>query len=122
MIVFDASTLVSTTFRGRGVPAQALAKAVNTDRLAISLATLAELIRVLHRPSLDRFVDPPQRDDLLAVLAARAIVCSPGDRVTDCRDPNDNIYLELALAAGAHAIVSSDADLLMLHPWRGIRI
>lgn len=29
---------------------------------------------------------------------------------------------ELALAAGAHTIVSSDADLLVLDPWRGIRI
>jgi predicted nucleic acid-binding protein len=31
-------------------------------------------------------------------------------------------YLELALAASAGIIVSSDADLLDLDPWRGIRI
>jgi hypothetical protein len=43
-------------------------------------------------------------------------------RVTDCRDPKDNKYLELALAAGAETIVSSDDDLLVLHPWRGVRI
>jgi len=42
--------------------------------------------------------------------------------VTDCRDPKDNKYLELALAAGASVIVSSDDDLLVLNPWRGIRI
>ena len=46
----------------------------------------------------------------------------PRDQVTDCRDPKDNKYLELALAAGAHFIVSSDDDLLVLDPWRGIRI
>jgi predicted nucleic acid-binding protein len=34
----------------------------------------------------------------------------------------DNKYLELALAAGAEIIVSSDDDLLVLHPWRGKRI
>jgi predicted nucleic acid-binding protein len=42
--------------------------------------------------------------------------------VTDCRDPKDNLHLELALAAKAERIVSSDADLLVLHPWRGVRI
>ena len=33
-----------------------------------------------------------------------------------------NKYLELALAAGAETIVSSDDDLLVLDPWRGVRI
>ena len=47
---------------------------------------------------------------------------SPSERVADCRDAKDNKYLELALAAGAWAIVSGDADLLALHPWRGVRI
>jgi predicted nucleic acid-binding protein len=42
--------------------------------------------------------------------------------VADCRDAKDDKYLELALAAGAWAIVSGDADLLVLHPWRGVRI
>lgn len=42
--------------------------------------------------------------------------------VTDCRDNADNKYLELALAAQASTIVSSDRDLLVLHPWRGIPI
>jgi predicted nucleic acid-binding protein len=42
--------------------------------------------------------------------------------VSDCRDAKDDKYLELALAAGADMIVSSDEDLLVLHPWRGIPI
>ncbi len=32
------------------------------------------------------------------------------------------MYLELASAAGADAIVSGDEDLLVLHPWRGIPV
>jgi predicted nucleic acid-binding protein len=39
-----------------------------------------------------------------------------------CRDPKDNQFLALALAAEADALVSSDEDLLVLHPWRGIAI
>ena len=40
----------------------------------------------------------------------------------DCRDAKDNRYLELALAARAAAIVSGDEDLLVLDPWRGVRV
>jgi predicted nucleic acid-binding protein len=41
-----------------------------------------------------------------------------GRRCGDCRDGKDNRYLELGLAAGATAIVSSNEDLLVLNPWR----
>jgi uncharacterized protein len=46
----------------------------------------------------------------------------PSERVADCRDPKDDRYLELALAAGAAFIISSDDDLIVLHPWRGVSI
>jgi predicted nucleic acid-binding protein len=39
-----------------------------------------------------------------------------------CRDPNDDHILALALVAQADVIVSSDHDLLVLHPWRGFPI
>ena len=44
------------------------------------------------------------------------------EAVQVCRDPKDNKYLELALVSSAHTIISSDNDLLTLHPWRGVRI
>ena len=47
---------------------------------------------------------------------------TPTERVADCRDAKDDKYLELALAARAAVIVSGDADLLVLHPWRGVRV
>jgi len=37
-------------------------------------------------------------------------------------NPRDNKFLALALIADADAIISSDNDLLTLHPWRGIPI
>jgi putative PIN family toxin of toxin-antitoxin system len=51
-----------------------------------------------------------------------AIWFDPAARVRECRDPKDDKYLELALASGAETIVSSDDDLLVLNPWRGVRI
>ena len=63
----------------------------------------------------------PDRGRILDIIGA-ALRLEPMERVADCRDRKDNKYLELALAAGASIIVSSDDDLLVLDPWRGIRI
>ena len=46
----------------------------------------------------------------------------PSGQVADCRDAKDNRYLEPALAAKAKVIVSSDNDLLVLNPPRGIPV
>ncbi|MDP1656717.1 MAG: putative toxin-antitoxin system toxin component, PIN family [Hylemonella sp.] len=39
-----------------------------------------------------------------------------------CRDPKDNMFLALVQACDADALISSDADLLVLHPWQGVPI
>lgn len=81
-----------------------------------------ELAEVLHRPGLARFVDPVLRANLMDELLSATTWFTPLVSIADCRDPRDDKYLELALAASASAIVSSDQDLLVLHPWRGTSI
>ncbi len=44
------------------------------------------------------------------------------ERVTECRDPTDDKFLELALNGRADLIVSGDRDLLTLHPLLNIPI
>jgi uncharacterized protein len=44
------------------------------------------------------------------------------ERITACRDPTDDKFLELAVSGDADLIVSGDADLLALDPFRGIPI
>jgi predicted nucleic acid-binding protein len=39
-----------------------------------------------------------------------------------CRDPKDDPFLALVLACDADVLVSSDADLLVLHPWRAVPV
>jgi putative PIN family toxin of toxin-antitoxin system len=58
-----------------------------------------------------------QRSHLFAVELADLSAVDP-----PCRDPRDNQFLALALVAEADVLVSSDEDLLVLHPWRGIPI
>lgn len=77
---------------------------------------------MLNRPRLARYVRPALREDVLTNLIDVAVWVAPMQRVTDCRDAKDNKYLELALASAATRIVASDNDLLVLDPWRGIRV
>lgn len=122
MIVLDASTLVSAAIGRGSVPDQAVRHAFATDRVAVSDPVMAELLDVFARPRLARFLDPELRDEVLAFLDGFGIFFVPTVVVTDCSDPKDNKYLELALAAGAETIISGDAHLLALHPWRGVHI
>ena len=122
MIVFDTSTLVGAASRQTGVPHRCFLHAIRSDRVAVSDATLSELREVLARPRLSRFVQPELGEQILALFAIVGVRFVPSERVADCRDPKDNCFLELALASGADIIVSSDQDLLVLHPWRGTRI
>jgi uncharacterized protein len=55
-------------------------------------------------------------------LVSGTLWFAPPEAVTDCRDATDKKYLELVLSARAITLVSSDQDLLVLHPWRGIPI
>jgi putative PIN family toxin of toxin-antitoxin system len=41
------------------------------------------------------------------------------EAISGCRDPKDDKFLALVLAAEADALVSSDEDLLVMSPWRG---
>lgn len=122
MIVVDASTLVGAAIGRGSVPDRAVRHAFAADQVAVSEATMAELLDVLMRPRLARFINPELRDDVLSLLDTYGVFVVPVQRVTDCRDPKDDKYLELTLAVGADTIISSDQDLLVLHPWRGVRI
>jgi predicted nucleic acid-binding protein len=44
------------------------------------------------------------------------------ERIAACRDPTDDKFLELGVNGRANLIVSGDADLLALNPFRDIAI
>ncbi len=122
MIVFDASAVVSAALRENSVPERALLRAEAADLFALSAEVDAEIAEVLGRPRFAKAVTAARCLRILDILRGSAVWFIPATRVTDCRDAKDNKYLDLALAASAGTIVSGDADLLVLHPWRGVRI
>jgi uncharacterized protein len=120
LIVFDASTVVGGALKADSIPERALLRAEEIDVFALSSAVDTEIAEVLNRPKFAGAIPAQRRNRFLRMLRDAAIWFEPALMVTDCRDHNK--YLELALAAGAETIVSSDDDLLILHPWRGVRI
>lgn len=124
-LVLDANALVSAfvACSGASVSRRALGVARARFTLCLSDATEAELRRVLLRPKFGRYGATPETvAAFVDGIAAAALRVEPVERVTDCRDPGDNPYLEAALAGAASVIVSGDPDLLVLTPWRGIEI
>ena len=78
----------------------------------VSADTLAELVRVLAYPKLG--LTEEEAKNVLAHYMERAeAVGKVGmPRIPQCRDPDDRIFLRLAYAARAQALVAGDQDLL----------
>jgi predicted nucleic acid-binding protein len=120
LIIFDASTLVSAALKAESVPERALLRARETISWPCPLPWMPRSLRCCPA-EVQRFLSEARRHTSLTFLRARAFWVNPTVRVTDCRGSKDNIYLELALEAGAETTVSSDRDLAVLNPWRGMR-
>lgn len=126
-IIFDTSTLVSAALRRESAPYQALLKALRTGEICASAETLQELTRVLERDKFDRYLDLESRRSFITLMRRAVHVFAVREEdiaAVDppCRDPRDNQFLALALVSEAEVLVSSDEDLLVLHPWRGMPI
>ncbi len=120
--VLDTNALVSRLLVPSGVAARAVDHALVSGVLLLSEETLGELAAVLARPKFDRYVSIADRQHFLRLLGGVARVVPVSHRVTACRDPKDDKFLHVALNGEAEAIVTGDADLLVLHPFHGVGI
>jgi putative PIN family toxin of toxin-antitoxin system len=121
-IVVDTNVLVSRLILPDSVPAQALRRAELEARLLVSEATMYELADILSRPKLDRYVSLEDRKSFVQRLGQIAEFVAIIQLVRECRDPRDDKFLEVALNGRADVIITGDADLLGMHPWREIAI
>lgn len=121
-VVVDTGVVVSAVLLPRSVPRQAFDLALSRGRLLVSADTVAELDEVLRRAKFNKYVPEEKRLEFLAALVREAEVIDVKEVVTECRDPDDNKFLELAVSGKATHIITGDDDLLALHPFRGILI
>jgi hypothetical protein len=92
--------------------------------LLYAQSLLEELIDVLNRPRIRRKYQLAEEDieTVVSLVLLRGEAVTPEVRITACRDPKDNKFLEVAVTGEADVIVSGDEDLLVLDPFAGIPI
>ena len=118
-VVFDCMVFLRGLSRSYGAAGACLRLAESgTVRLCLSSEVLAELNDVLTRPKLQRkfpVLTPEFVEAALQRLLAAAEIVPDVPRVMEYpRDPKDEPYLNLGLAADARYLVTEDKDLLDL--------
>jgi len=80
----------------------------------VSAPLLAELQRKLNEKVSLLGASPELAAEWLDVIAVAAIFVEPQENIQVCRDPNDDMFLEAAVAGRADYLISGDQDLLAI--------
>jgi putative PIN family toxin of toxin-antitoxin system len=120
--VFDTNVTISAVLFEQSPPGQALHAALRDGELLVSSASVTELGEVLGRKKFDRYLAREERQDFLVRLMREATVVDITEEIRACRDAKDDKFLEIAVCGRASCVVTGDADLLTLHPFRGVPI
>jgi putative PIN family toxin of toxin-antitoxin system len=121
-VVIDTNALVSRLLLPGSIPGQAVRRAVAEAQLLASDDTIIELADVLARKKFDPYTTVRERQEFLRLFDRIAERVPIVHVIRACRDPKDDKFLELAVNGAAQLIITGDADLLALHPFRGIDI
>ena len=126
-VVFDTSTLVGAALKPGSVQHRAFLQALARCDACASAHTWLELEQVMQRDRFDLYLRREARLDFVALLrqSMRFFPVTQADEDAlqpHCRDRKDDKFLALAQVCHADAVVSSNRDLLMLDPWRGIPV
>ena len=120
--VIDTNVFVSYLLSKNSKPRQAVIQAMRTGYILISENLISELSEVLDRKKFDQYVDLETRQDFIYSLSDEGLMIYPDGKITACRDPKDNMILELAVSGNADCIITGDKDLLILKKFRSIPI
>jgi uncharacterized protein len=121
-VVVDTNVLISAALKADSAPRYAIRWIQRQGIFLKSPATEDELHRTLAKPKLLPLLrDLEFVDQLIALLGAAELVPIVS-AIRACRDPDDDMFLELAVDGHADVIVSGDAALLELNPFRDIPI
>lgn len=115
-LVIDTNILISAALSSQGAPAKLVQAALAHHSLVFSQVTFDELRTRLYRPKFDRYISLEFRESLLHDFNAAAHWVDIGEPAVDCRDRDDDKFIETALKAQARYLISGDNDLLEAAP------
>jgi putative PIN family toxin of toxin-antitoxin system len=116
--VFDCNTLLQAMAAPAGPAGECMARVLaGSVQLYVATAIIDELREVLQRPTVLRKLRlTPRRAErfLITLKAAATLIDEFEEPFRYSRDPDDSVYVNLAIACDAMLIVSRDKDLLDL--------
>jgi uncharacterized protein len=121
-VVFDTNVLISSILIEGSIADIALTKAENYYEILSSDKIYGKLIKILMLPKFDKYVSLYRRRKFIESFENRATFIKVEIVINVCRDPKDNMFLELASSGKANYIITGDKDLLELNPFQGIQI
>ena len=116
-IVIDANVLISAAFGG--TPLDAVTKAFSAGEVFLSPDIVKEFDGTIRR--LSPKLGEEKAEFLLKLWGKLASLCTirePAGKGRICRDPKDDAYLHLCIAAEANFLITGDKDLLAVEPMR----
>ncbi|HLJ76926.1 MAG TPA: putative toxin-antitoxin system toxin component, PIN family, partial [Acidobacteriaceae bacterium] len=112
--VFDTTVVISALLFGEGRLSWLRPHWQSSNCLPlVSRDTAAELVKVLNYPKF-QLSAPSQRELLADYLPFCEVVTARKACPVKCRDPRDQMFLDLAHCGTAEVLVSGDRDLLVL--------
>jgi putative PIN family toxin of toxin-antitoxin system len=122
IFVIDTNTLISANLLPGSVSRKAYDKARKVGIAVYSKATFDEFSGTLNRSKFDKYITIERRLSEINAYERTGQLIRVLTKVSVCRDPKDNKFLELAIETGAACIITGDKDLLVLNPFRNIPI
>jgi len=123
--VIDTGVFISALIRPQGRTGAVL-QALKDKRFTMIYSTdiLVEIIDVLGREKFRSkyHISPDDIAALIDLIRLRGELVIPSQKLTVCRDPKDDIFLEAALEGKAEYIVSGDFDLLDMKSFENIPV
>ena len=120
--VLDNNILISRLLFPQSRLASVVDYALMQGRSLFSPQTFAELETVVLREKFDLYATFIERAAFLQYVKDRSLHITPTSKITLCEDPNDDMFLELAIDGGAQYIVTGDKKLLSLAKYQDIEI
>ncbi len=96
--VLDTNVIVSALLLPDSKPRSAFDRALDKGKILISIPVFVELEAVLSRAKSDKYLYEDERKEFLAALLRDGAFVDITERITECRDPRDDKFLEIRLS------------------------
>ena len=120
--VVDTNVLISAFISDKGNPRKTVRHVLGSGVLLASTATFEEFDSRIRRPRISKHGSPDELEAYVGLLSGQAEFITVTESITACSDPDDNMFLELAVSGAADYIVTGNMKDFPPSPFQGIPI